>query len=198
MTTNNKPRILVFSGSTRKDSLNKKLARVAVESARKAGAEVTYVDLIDYEMPLYDGDYEDIHGLPEAASRLRKLFIDHDGLIISTPEYNGSLPAVLKNTIDWLSRKQGDEPPLACFRGKTALLLAASPGALGGIRCLAHLNTILSGIQVMVLPEMKSVPKAHEKFDEQGNLIDKSLEQALQELTERLSTVIRSLKSSRA
>ncbi len=196
MPTNNKPRILVFAGSTRKDSFNKKLARVAAESAQKTGAEVTLIDLKDYEMPLYDGDYEEAQGLPEAASRLRKLFFDHDGLIIATPEYNGSLPAVLKNAIDWLSRKQGDEPPLACFRGKTALLLAASPGALGGIRCLAHLNIILSGIQVMVLPEMKSVPQAHKVFDDQGNLTDQNLQQSLDKLTERLSTVIRSIQAT--
>lgn len=183
-------RILAFAGSTRKDSLNKKLARATAAIAGEQGAEVTYVDLKDYPMPLYDGDYEVEHGLPEAARGLRALFLSHDALIIATPEYNGSVPAVLKNTIDWLSRKQGDEPPLACFRGKVALLLGASPGGLGGIRCLGHLSVLLTGIQVMVLPGMKSVPHADKVFNEKDALIDDNLRDALQELTQKLTNLL--------
>lgn len=167
------PKILAFAGSTRTDSYNKKLARVAGAGAAAAGATVTVVDLRDYPLPLFDEDLEAAEGLPENARKLRELFLDHDGLIIASPEYNGSLSAVLKNTIDWLSRRQGDEAPLVCFKGKVALLLAASPGGLGGMRALRHLNTILHGIQVLVIPGQKAIPSAFQVFDADGISDDK-------------------------
>src|SRR5262249_29719722 len=104
------PRILAFAGSTRRDSFNKKLAGIAADGARAAGAEVTFIDLRDYPLPLYDGDLEAEKGLPEQAQRLKKLFLDHDGLLISSPEYNSSISGVLKNTIDWVSRPVPGEP----------------------------------------------------------------------------------------
>lgn len=179
------PRILAFAGSTRTESYNKKLAAAAAEAARQAGAEVTLVDLRDYPMPLFDEDLETAEGLPESAVKLRELFLSHDGLIIASPEYNGSLSAVLKNTIDWLSRRQGDEAPLICFREKVALLLAASPGGLGGLRALRHLNTILHGIQVIVLPEQKAIPAAHKVFNDTG-IADEKAAQSVSDLCARL------------
>ena len=98
------PRILAFAGSLRAESFNKKLARVAAEALRKAGGEVTLIDLRDYPLPLYDGDLEAASGLPENGRKLKSLFLEHQGLLISSPEYNSSIPAVLKNTIDWVSR----------------------------------------------------------------------------------------------
>src|SRR4051812_15650015 len=100
------PRILAFAGSTRSDSLNKKLVRIAADGARAAGAEVTLVDLRELPMPIYDGDLEAAESLPENAMKLRTLMMSHQGLLISSPEYNSSFSAVLKNAIDWVSRPQ--------------------------------------------------------------------------------------------
>lgn len=167
------PKIVVFAGSTRTASFNKQLSRFAAEVARTSGAEVTWIDLRDYALPLFDGDLEDRDGLPENARKLKALFREQDGFIIASPEYNSSITAVLKNTIDWISRAESDdEPPLVAFRGKAAALLSASPGALGGLRGLVHLRAILGNIGVIVLPDQAAVSKAHEAFDEQGRLKD--------------------------
>ncbi|WP_395743478.1 NADPH-dependent FMN reductase [Prosthecobacter sp.] len=167
------PKILAFAGSTRTGSYNKKLVHFAAEAARAAGAEVTLVDLRDYAMPLFDEDLEEAQGLPENAKKLKALFREHDALLISAPEYNSSITAVLKNTIDWVSRAEtDDEPALVAYKGKAAALISASPGALGGLRGLVHVRAILGNLGVMVLPEQVAVPKAHEAFDEQGTLKD--------------------------
>lgn len=165
------PKILVFAGSTRTDSCNKKLAKVAAEAAKAAGAEVTFVDLRDYPMPLYDGDLEEASGLPESAKKLKALFVQSDGFIIASPEYNSSITGVLKNTLDWVSRTEtDDEPDLVAYRGKAAALLSASPGGLGGLRGLVHVRAILGNIGVIVLPDQVAVSKAYDAFDEQGQL----------------------------
>lgn len=169
----NAPRILAFPGSARTDSYNKKLLAVAAKGARDAGAEVTVIDLKDYPMPLYDGDLEDKSGLPENAKKLKKLFLEHQGLLIAAPEYNSSLTPLLKNTIDWVSRPESDdEPPLACYQNKVAGLLAASPGALGGLRGLVPLRMLLENIRVMVIPDQFALAKAHDAFNEEGTLKD--------------------------
>ncbi len=167
------PKILVFAGSTRSASYNKQLARFAAEAARGAGAEVTLLDLRDYTLPLFDEDLEEQQGLPENAKKLKALFRAHDAFIIASPEYNSSITAVLKNTIDWCSRSESDdEPALAAYRGKTALLLSASPGGFGGMRGLVHLRSVLGNIGVIVLPDQVAVPKAHEVFDSAGGIKD--------------------------
>jgi NAD(P)H-dependent FMN reductase len=169
----NTPKILAFAGSTRTASYNKQLVWFAAEAARAAGAEVTLLDLRDYPLPLFDGDLEEQQGLPENAKKLKAIFREHNGLLIASPEYNSSLTAVLKNTIDWVSRAESDdEPALAAYHGKAAVLLSASPGALGGLRGLVHLRAILGNIGVIVLPDQVAVPKAHEVFDETGGLKD--------------------------
>lgn len=187
-------RILAFAGSTRRDSWNKKLVRIAAAGATAAGADVTVVDLRDFELPLYDGDYEAEHGLPPGAKRLKQLFCEHDGLLISSPEYNSSLTAVLKNTIDWVSRPEPDEPPLIAFQNKVAVLMSASPGALGGLRGLVHLRAILGNINVLVLPEQRAVSAAHEEFAEDGSLKNAKLQQAIEGLGGRLVEVLSRLK----
>jgi chromate reductase, NAD(P)H dehydrogenase (quinone) len=167
------PKILAFAGSTRSDSLNKKLARAAAQAARNAGAEVTVIDLRDFALPLFDGDLEDQSGLPENAKKLKVLMREHDGFLIASPEYNSSVTAVLKNAIDWASRPEmDDEPPLVAFRGKAAALLSASPGALGGLRGLVHLRSILGNIGVIVLPDQVAVGKAYEAFNDDDSLKD--------------------------
>src|SRR5271156_3839779 len=111
-------RILAFAGSLRRDSFNKKLVSIAAQGAKKAGAEVTIVDLKDFPLPLFDQDFEAEQGIPDMGKKLKKLFIDHDGLLIASPEYNSSMTGVLKNAIDWVSRPGPGEPPLVAFQGK--------------------------------------------------------------------------------
>ena len=181
-----KARILAFAGSTRLNSYNKKLAAAAAKGAEAAGAEVTLIDLRDYPLPLFDQDLEAAEGLPENARTLRELFLSHNALLIANPEYNGSLSGVMKNTIDWISRRQGDEEPLICFKNKIALIMSASPGALGGMRALRHLQTVLMGIKVVVLPEQKSIPNAQKVFDDQG-IADDAVRADVERLGARLA-----------
>lgn len=168
-----KPKILVFSGSARRDSVNQKLATVAAEMAREAGAEVTLISLADYPMPLYDGDLEDTDGLPENAVKLKALFVEHDALLLACPEYNSSITPLLKNTIDWVSRPAtDDEPSLSAYTDKVAGLLAASHGGLGGMRGLVHVHSILGNIGVTVIPQQFALGGAFQAFDESGDLLE--------------------------
>jgi NAD(P)H-dependent FMN reductase len=166
------PKILAFAGSARAESFNKKLLRLGVEGARRAGAEVTLLDLRDLPMPLYDGDLEARDGLPENALKLKQLMLTHQGFLLACPEYNSSITALLKNTIDWASRPVPGEAPLACFVGKVAGLMSASPGALGGLRGLVTVRSILGNIGVLVLPDQVSVPHAADAFEPDGRLKD--------------------------
>ena len=169
------PRILVFAGSARRDSFNKKLAALAAARAREQGAEVTLVDLADYSMPLYDGDLEADDGIPVNAVKLRELMLEHDALLLSCPEYNGSMTPLLKNVIDWTSRSDGSVGMSAAYKGKIAALLSASPGGFGGMRGLVHVRAILSGIGVLVVPGDVSVSGAHSAFTDDGTLADPKL-----------------------
>ncbi len=165
-------KILAYAGSSRAGSFNRKLIRIAADAARAAGGDVTLVELSDYEMPLYNGDLESSAGLPEKAKAMKALFLSHDGLLFSCPEYNSSITPLWKNTIDWVSRPAPGEKNLECFEGKVAGLVAASPGALGGLRGLVHVRSILGNIGVFVIPKQVAVMKAHEAFDENGALKD--------------------------
>lgn len=189
-----RPKILAFAGSTRMASFNKRLVQIAAQGARNAGAEVTYIDLRDYPMPLYDEDLESEQGLPEAARRFKDMMLAHDGLLIASPEYNSSYSAVLKNAIDWASRPAPNEAPLGCFDGKVAALMSASPGALGGLRGLGNLRSLLSSIRVIVLPEQVAVGKAHEVFTPSGSLTDAQQQAAIENLGQRVATVVAKLK----
>lgn len=177
------PKILVFGGSLRRDSFNQKLAAIAAQGAREAGAEVTLIALRDFPLPVFDQDLEAAQGKPEAAARLKALFLEHDGLIIASPEYNSSVTAALKNAIDWVSRAdRDDEPMVAAFSGKSAVLCAASPGGLGGLRGLVHLRAILGNIGVTVLPDQVAVSAAHQAFKEDGSLADEKQEERVKQL----------------
>ena len=146
------PKTLAFAGSLREKSYNKRVLKVAIEGAKNAGAEVTFVDLKDYPMPLYNEDLESRQGFPPIATAFQKLLLEHDGLLIASPEYNASIPAVLKNAIDWASRPNADLKTGDCFCGKVAAAMTASPGGFGGIRCHAHLRGVLSSLLVNTLP----------------------------------------------
>lgn len=182
-------RIIAFAGSCRRDSFNKKLVRIAAEGARSAGAEVTVVDLADYAMPIFDEDLEKASGMPEAARRFKELLKSHRGMLISSPEYNSSISALLKNALDWASRPEPGETPLVAFAGKVAGIMAASPGALGGLRGLVTLRMILSNIQVLVVPEQLAIPNAHEVFDSGGGMRDEKKRAAAEGIGRRVALV---------
>ncbi|MEM6853152.1 MAG: NAD(P)H-dependent oxidoreductase [Planctomycetota bacterium] len=166
-----KPKVLAFAGSLREGSYNKKLVRCAAAAAEAAGAEVTVIDLADYPLPLFDEDIE-AKGTPENATKLKALMKPADGFLIASPEYNSSLSGALKNAIDWASRPAEGEGRLEAFAGKAAVLMAASPGALGGLRGLVHLKAILGNIQVTVLPQQHALGGANEAFADDGSLKD--------------------------
>jgi len=188
-----KPRILAFAGSIRGESFNARLVRVAAEGARTSGADVTILDLADYPLPLFDQDFEQQQGTPENATKLKQQFLDHDGLLISSPEYNSSITPLLKNTIDWVSRSASGEEPLAAYRHKVAAIMAASPGGLGGLRGLVHVRSILSSIGVIVLPDQVAVPRAFEAFDDDGQIKDEKRRAQVQGLGQSLATTLSKL-----
>ena len=147
-------------------------------------------------MPLYDGDLEAASGLPENAKKFKQLLRDHDGFLISAPEYNSSISGVLKNSIDWASRVETeDEPALVCFKGKVAALMSASPGGLGGLRGLVHLRAILGNIGVIVLPDQMSISAAHEAFDANGKLKDEKKNNQVGEIAAGLPKFLSKIKS---
>ncbi|MGH1484815.1 MAG: NADPH-dependent FMN reductase [Cellvibrionaceae bacterium] len=170
-------KVLAFSGSARKESFNQKLVSIAAEGARQVGVEVTVIDLADYPMPLFNEDLEVKDGMPETAKAFKQLLIDHDGLLIASPEYNSAFSPLLKNAIDWASRASAkNELPLIAYRGKYAAIMATSPGGLGGIRGLVFLRMLLGNIGITVLPDQQAVPSAYQAFSEDGLLNDKKLE----------------------
>jgi NAD(P)H-dependent FMN reductase len=183
---NPKPKILVFAGSVREASLNKKLARLAAGCVDEAGGAATLLDLRDYPIPIYDGDLEAREGMPPFAVSLRELFVSHDGLLIASPENNGSVSALTKNTIDWLSRDYQGHSGLEPYRGKVAAIMGASPGGFGAISGLAHLRQILTKLTVLVIPEQFPLPNADQAFADDG-----SLTQAWQQTS--VETVVRRL-----
>lgn len=167
------PKLLFLSGSTRKDSLNIKLANLAAKMAKDAGADVTLIDLKDFDMPIYNGDLESENGLPESAKKLKKLFAEYDGFFIASPEYNSSFSPLLKNSLDWISRKENDEEEaLIAYKGKVAAIGAASPSWRGGLRGLVPLRMMLSNIGVFVTPTQTIISAAHKAFNDDGTLKD--------------------------
>ena len=181
-------RLLAFSGSARRESLNQKLVQVAAAGARSAGADVTVVNLRQLPMPLYDQDLEAAEGLPEHARSFKQLLLDHHGLLIASPEYNGSITPLLKNSIDWASRAEaGDDGHSIAFRAKVAALMSASPGRLGGLRGLVHVRSILHGLGVMVLPKQVTVGQAFQALAEDGSLADPDLRQKVEDLGRQLA-----------
>lgn len=187
------PKIVALAGSLRKDSYNKKLVKIAAEGARQAGAEVTFLDLRDYPLPVFDEDLE-AEGTPENALKLKEILLSHQGLLISAPEYNSSITAALKNFLDWVSRPIPGKPRLACYVDKVAGIMAASPGALGGLRGLVHVRAILGNVGVLVLPEQTAIPVAHEAFDANGNLKDSAKQKEVEAIGEKLARTIARLR----
>jgi chromate reductase, NAD(P)H dehydrogenase (quinone) len=159
--------MLAFAASLRRDSWNRKLLRLAVDLARESGAEVDVAEFHEFDMPLYDADLQTLSGIPAGAGELARRVGAANGLLLASPEYNFSLPGTLKNAIDWVSRVR----PMP-LRGKSAFLLSASNGQIGGVRGLWQLRIPLEGLGVLVYPDMYTLPWADKAFGPDGELIE--------------------------
>jgi len=177
-------RILALSGSSRRGSLNQKLLDQAALGASAAGAEVTSIRLSDFELPIYDADWEAEYGLPKGAQALKALLADSQGLLIATPEYNGGYTALLKNALDWMSRPNGFPS------GKVAALVSASPGLLGGVKSQLSLQIVLNKLGVHVIPESFALGAAHQFFDAEGSLKDANVESAVRRVGAALAEMV--------
>jgi len=166
------PKILVIPGSLRTGSHNARLAALAVKELALVEAEVTRISLADYPLPLYDADLEARSGVPHNAVLLKRMLAAHQGVFIATPEYNASVPSLVKNTIDWISRvRERHEAPLAMFKHRVFALGAASPGGFGGMRSLLALRQVLEiGCGALVIPEQIAIARADQAFDDMDNL----------------------------
>jgi chromate reductase, NAD(P)H dehydrogenase (quinone) len=180
--------ILTFSTSLRKDSLNRKLVRLAADIAREKGVTVNTIDLNGFPLPPYDGDLEASGQMPRDLEQLRIQIAEHEALIVASPEYNFSMPGHFKNTFDWLTRTK-PQP----FLGKVVLLMSASPSLVGGNRGLWALRVPLEAVGSIVHPDMFSLASAHEAFDEKGHLKDPKAHERLRKTVETFVSFARAL-----
>lgn len=163
------PKILVFAGSTRAGAISGRVAAAAAHALALQGAEVTRIDLADFSLPLMDQDLERERGVPENAQRLARLLALQDGFLVATPEYNHSIPPLLKNAIDWVSRIRTDGGrALKPFAGKAAALCSSSEGGFAGIRAIGHLRAVLVACGAEVISAQCSVAHGEDAFDETG------------------------------
>ncbi|HQU86547.1 MAG TPA: NAD(P)H-dependent oxidoreductase [Pyrinomonadaceae bacterium] len=186
------PKILAFAGSLRKNSYNKRVLKTATEGAKRAGAEVTFLDLHDLPMPIYNEDDHKENGFDANALRFQEILKQHDGLLIASPEYNGSLPAALKNALDWASRANDKFKMGEVFKGKVAAIITASPGSFGGIRCLGHLRGILSVLGINVMPSEIAVSFVGKMFDgDAEEMTDEKMKGLLENLAASLADMLK-------
>lgn len=182
-------KLLIFAGSMRQASFNRKLAHVAADLARASGAEVTHIELSDFDIPMFNADLE-AQGTPTDVMKLKQLMFDHPAWIICSPEYNGSYTALLKNTIDWVSSPvksdQAWQEGFKSFTGKVVGMLSASPGALGGLRSQSHLAPLLLNAQCWVAPQAFALGRAAEAFDAQGQLLSDTHRKSVQAVIDQV------------
>jgi chromate reductase, NAD(P)H dehydrogenase (quinone) len=180
-------KILVIPGSLRTGSLNARLAAVAAHALAQEGAVVTRISLADFPLPIYDGDLQAKSGVPKHAVNLKRMMASHHGVLIVTPEYNSSVPALVKNTIDWVSRVQdAHETRGQVFRGRVFAIASASGNRLGGSRALAALRLILSACHAQVIPNQFALPFADQAYDEMERLKNSADGDALKALVRQL------------
>lgn len=168
-------KILAFAASRRKESLNRKLIRLAADIAAGEGVDVDLAEFREFDMPLYDGDHEQEFGLPAGALELKCRVEAADALMIATPEYNYSMPGPLKNAFDWVSRAR----PMP-WRGRSVYLMSASPSGMGGVRGLWQVRVPFEGCGALVFPDMFTLPQARQAFDENGQLRDPKVRERLE------------------
>jgi NAD(P)H-dependent FMN reductase len=182
----NQPRILVFAGSIRTGALSAKLAALAAKEIALADAEVTKISLADYSLPIYDGDLEKTKGVPENAQKLARLIASQQGVFIATPEYNHSLPPLLKNTVDWISRIVPAQSGIK-YRHKVYAIGGTSDGPIGGARALIDLRKVIAtGLGALVVPSKIEVSRAQDAFDEAGEFVHEAPAKALKVLVRDL------------
>ena len=185
-------KLLIIPGTLRKESFNKKMGKIAEKLAKEVGFNTTYIELNDFPFPLLNQDETDRFEFPETVLDAKKLLLAHDAFLFVSGEYNASVPAVLKNFIDWTSRASSKEDrPGTCYNGKVAGLMSASPSPFGGLRAVLHLREILSILSVFVIPQDKVIPVAHEAFKDH-NLSDTHL-QAMKKSLQMLHQVTKNL-----
>ncbi|TIT01494.1 MAG: NAD(P)H-dependent oxidoreductase [Mesorhizobium sp.] len=190
------PKILVFAGSIRAGAYSGRTADVAQKELAMQGAEVTRISLADYPLPILDEDLEKEKGVPENAIKLARQIAAHDGLLIATPEYNGSIPPLLKNTVDWVSRVRMDGGrSFRPFTGKPAGLCSSSKGYFAGVRCINHLRAVLVRCQMEVITPECSVPEGGNAFDGDGNFRDERLHRSMEHLCRTLIETSRMLSN---
>ena len=182
-------KVLIFAGSTRQQSYNRKLARVTAEMARASGAEVTHLELGDFNVPMYNADLE-AQGTPADVMRLKQIFFEHPAWIVCTPEYNASYPALVKNTFDWISSPVKSDPAwtegFKSTRGKVVGVLSASPGALGGLRSQSHLVPLLLNLHCWVAPQNYALGRAGDAFDAEGKLVNEAARKPIQAVIDQV------------
>lgn len=181
------PKILVFAGSTRTGAYSGRTADIAQKELALQGAEVTRISLADYPLPIMNQDLEKEKGIPAHALSLARLIDAHDAVLICTPEYNGSIPPLLKNTIDWVSRVHSDGgKPLRPYPGKVVAICSSSDGHFAGIRSANHLRAVLSHIGMEVIAPQVSVPYGAEAFDGDGEFKEERLRKGMTRLCNTL------------
>jgi len=184
------PKILAFAGSVRQESFNRRLLPAAIAGARAAGAEVNHIELADYMLPLFDQDRETREGLPDNARRMKALMKESRGFLLACPEYNSSITPLLKNTLDWASRKDGAESGSVPYKDKLVGLVSASAGRWGGMRGLRHVREILTTLGCIVLPEQYCLSGADQAFDERGAIKDEKVRKGAEAIGARLATLL--------
>jgi NAD(P)H-dependent FMN reductase len=185
------PKIIAIAGSYRENSYNKRVLAIAADGAREAGAEVTVIDLRDFPMPILNMDDVDANGFDDNAARFQDILNEHNGILIASPEYNGSIPGGLKNAIDWASRQSDKYKMNEVFRGKVAAMITASPGSFGGIRCLNTLRGVFSILGVNVLPSEIAVGFVGQKFEGDSlEMTDDKMKAILKKLGTELVTML--------
>lgn len=184
-------KVLAFAGSTRKDSWNKKLVAQAVKVAQGQGLEVTLIDMADFRAPVFCEDEEAAQGMPATMAKFRSLVQEHDALLVSTPEYNGAVPATLVNAFHWMSRPIPGVGPHGAYFGKPAAIMATSPGKLGGIRVLPRLRDMLGDLGIACVSGYVSVPLAEEAFNAGGELAQSATQEQVTALIQRLAHALR-------
>jgi NAD(P)H-dependent FMN reductase len=183
-------KILVIPGSLRTGSLNAKLAAAAAHQFAQAGADVTRISLDDFPLPLYDADLQTKSGVPKNAINLKRMISAHHGVLIVTPEYNSSVPPLVKNTIDWVTRVQDvQEARGQVFRERAFAIAAASESRLGGVRALAALRLVLTACHATVIPNQLALPFASEAYDDMDRLKHPADSEALGALVRQLIDV---------
>lgn len=182
-------KLLIFAGSTRQQSFNRKLAGSVAALARACGAEVSHIELADFDIPIYNADLE-ARGTPADVMRLKVLMSEHPAWIVCTPEYNASYPALVKNTFDWVSSPVKSDPAwtdgFKSSRGKVVGVLSASPGALGGLRSQSHLVPLLLNLMCWVAPQNYALSRAGDAFDANGALINETHRKGVQAVLDQV------------